>query len=97
MAIRQGVDWIEPDLCITKDGYLVIVHDLELGTQLSELITLHEAELGTVTDIATRPEFSGKNRTVTMSNGRVFSGWIVSDFTLAEVNNKPLYFLLTCQ
>jgi len=31
IAMRQGVDWIEPDLCITNDSKLVIIHDLELG------------------------------------------------------------------
>ncbi|MEX0299261.1 MAG: glycerophosphodiester phosphodiesterase family protein [Kordiimonas sp.] len=47
LAIEQGVDYIEPDLVMTKDGVLVARHDIYLST---------------TTDVASRPEFSNKKR-----------------------------------
>jgi glycerophosphoryl diester phosphodiesterase len=31
LAVRQGADWIETDLHLTKDGAVVLTHDAELG------------------------------------------------------------------
>lgn len=31
-AIRAGADWIELDVHSTKDGHLVVLHDVELGS-----------------------------------------------------------------
>eukprot|EP01128_Nolandella_sp_AFSM9_P012098 TRINITY_DN8952_c0_g1_i1.p1 TRINITY_DN8952_c0_g1~~TRINITY_DN8952_c0_g1_i1.p1 ORF type:complete len:462 (+),score=63.64 TRINITY_DN8952_c0_g1_i1:29-1387(+) len=70
MAMRQGADWIEPDLCFTSDGHLIAVHDLDLGS---------------VTDIGERSNFQGRNRSILLPNGRPLEGYITSDFTLAEV------------
>jgi len=65
LAIEQGADYIEPDLVMTKDGVFVARHDIYLS--------------GT-TDVANRPEYAGKNRTI---EGK--SDWYVFDFTLAEL------------
>lgn len=68
-AIADGADYIEPDLCITKDGVLV---------------ARHENAITETTDVASRPEFAGrKNRKVI--DGQAHDGWFVSDFTLAEL------------
>jgi glycerophosphoryl diester phosphodiesterase len=68
-AIADGADYIEPDLCITKDGVLV---------------ARHENAITETTDVASRPEFaSRKNRKVI--DGQAHDGWFVSDFTLAEL------------
>ena len=69
LAIAQGADFIEPDLCITKDGHLV---------------ARHENEIGGTTDVASRTEFAGRKTTRTI-DGEPITGWFTEDFTLAEI------------
>jgi glycerophosphoryl diester phosphodiesterase len=68
-AIEVGVDYIEPDLVITKDGILVV---------------RHENEISGTTDVASHPEFAGRKATRTI-DGETVSGWFTEDFTLAEL------------
>ena len=68
-AIRDGADFIEPDLVITKDGVLV---------------ARHENNIAETTDIAAHPEFAGR-RTRKLIDGRPQEGWFTEDFTLAEL------------
>ncbi|XP_050358406.1 uncharacterized protein LOC126778785 [Nymphalis io] len=69
LAITMGADYVEPDLVMTSDGYL---------------ISRHENELGHTTDVSTRPEFADRYRTQNVS-GKIVSGWFSEDFTLAEI------------
>ncbi len=69
LAIAQGADFIEPDLCITKDGHLV---------------ARHENEIGGTTDIGARPEFAAR-KTTKVIDGQSITGWFTEDFTLAEI------------
>ncbi|HEU0214285.1 MAG TPA: glycerophosphodiester phosphodiesterase [Jiangellaceae bacterium] len=69
LAIALGADFIEPDLVVTADGVLV---------------ARHENELSTSTDVAARPEFTGR-RTTKDVTGRAVTGWFVEDFTAAEL------------
>jgi len=69
LAARMGADFVEPDLVITADGVLV---------------ARHEPEIGGTTDVATRPEFAGRRRTVQL-DGVAVTGWFTHDFTLAEL------------
>jgi glycerophosphoryl diester phosphodiesterase len=69
LAARMGADFIEPDLCSTKDHVLV---------------ARHEPEIGGTTDVASRPEFAGRRRTVVL-DGVSVTGWFTHDFTLAEL------------
>lgn len=69
LAARLGADFIEPDLVATKDHVLV---------------ARHEPEIGGTTDVATRPEFAGRKRTVLL-DGISTTGWFTHDFTLAEL------------
>jgi glycerophosphoryl diester phosphodiesterase len=69
LAARMGADFIEPDLVSTKDGVLV---------------ARHEPEIGGTTDVASRPEFAGRRRTVVL-DGLTVTGWFTHDFTLAEL------------
>ncbi|MFC4071254.1 glycerophosphodiester phosphodiesterase [Actinoplanes subglobosus] len=69
LAARLGADYLEPDLVITKDGVLVC---------------RHEPEIGGTTDVASRPEFAGRKRTVVL-DGVSVTGWWTQDFTLAEL------------
>ena len=69
LAARMGADYIEPDLVITRDGVLV---------------ARHEPEIGGTTDVASRPEFAGRRRTVDLDGVQV-TGWWTQDFTLAEL------------
>ncbi|WP_249040973.1 glycerophosphodiester phosphodiesterase family protein [Marilutibacter maris] len=69
LAIRQGADFIEPDLVATRDGVL---------------IARHENEISGTTDVASRPEFANR-RTTKLIDGRPLTGWFSEDFTLAEI------------
>lgn len=69
LAIEMGADFIEPDLVSTKDGHLV---------------ARHEPEIGTTTDVGSRPEFLDRQRTLIV-DGATVTGWFTIDFTLAEL------------
>jgi glycerophosphoryl diester phosphodiesterase len=69
LAIRLGVDVIEPDLVATKDGVLV---------------ARHEPEISGTTDVARHPEFTGRRTTRTV-DGVPVTGWFTDDFTLPEL------------
>ncbi len=69
IAARLGADYIEPDLVATSDGVLV---------------ARHEPEIGGSTDVARRPEFADRRRSVTV-DGVEHTGWFTHDFTLAEL------------
>src|SRR3990167_5766262 len=68
-AIELGADYIEPDLVATKDGVL---------------IARHEPNITATTDVADRPEFAARKRTM-LVDGALESGFFASDFTLAEI------------
>ena len=68
-AIADGADYVEPDLCSTKDGVLV---------------ARHEAYLSETTDVASHPEFASRKTRKTI-DGEPHDGWFVDDFTLAEL------------
>lgn len=69
LAIRQGADFVEPDLVATRDGVLV---------------ARHENEISGTTDVAAHPEFAGRRATKTV-DGVTMTGWFTEDFTLAEL------------
>jgi len=69
LAIEMGADFIEPDLVSTSDGHLV---------------ARHEPEIGSTTDVGTRPGFAARKRTQRI-DGQEFTGWFTTDFTLAEL------------
>jgi glycerophosphoryl diester phosphodiesterase len=69
-AIDLGADAIELDLISTKDGVL---------------IASHYPNLAVTTDVALRPEFSGRRRENWPVDGELQSGWFAHDFTLAEI------------
>jgi glycerophosphoryl diester phosphodiesterase len=69
LAARQGADYIEPDLVITKDGVLV---------------ARHEPEISGTTDVAAHPEFADRKKTKQV-DGQPMTGWFTEDFTLAEL------------
>src|ERR687895_424020 len=70
LAVRQGADYIEPDLVITKDGVLV---------------ARHEPEISQTTDVEDHPEFASRRTTKTIEPGLTLTGWFTEDFTLAEL------------
>lgn len=69
LAIDEGADFIEPDLCPTKDGHLV---------------ARHEPEIGGTTNVASHPEFADRKKTLVIDGERI-TGWFTQDFTLAEL------------
>src|SRR5665213_1531912 len=69
VAMQDGVDYVEPDLVMTRDGVLV---------------ARHENEIGGTTDVADHPEFAGR-RTTKSIDGVSLTGWFTEDFTLAEL------------
>ncbi|MBM9401635.1 glycerophosphodiester phosphodiesterase [Gluconacetobacter azotocaptans] len=68
-AIADGADYIEPDLVPTRDGVLV---------------ARHESDITGTTDVADRPEFAARRRTLVIDGARK-TGWFTTDFTLAEL------------
>lgn len=68
-AIQDGADFVEPDLCSTKDGVLV---------------ARHENDITQTTDVAAHPEFAARKATKTI-DGEKLTGWFTEDFTLAEL------------
>jgi glycerophosphoryl diester phosphodiesterase len=69
LAARQGADFIEPDLVLTRDGVLV---------------ARHENEISGTTDVAAHPEFADRRTTKTI-DGLGLTGWFTEDFTLDEL------------
>ncbi|GGK43615.1 glycerophosphoryl diester phosphodiesterase [Pilimelia terevasa] len=69
LAARLGADYLEPDLVATGDGVLV---------------ARHEPEISGTTDVARRPQFADRRRTVVL-DGVPVTGWFTHDFTLAEL------------
>jgi glycerophosphoryl diester phosphodiesterase len=69
LAIQQGADFIEPDLVMTRDGYL---------------IARHEPMLGATTDVADKPEFASRKRKM-LVDGVETEDWFAGDFTIAEI------------
>ena len=69
LAIKQGADYIEPDLVSTKDGVLVV---------------RHENEISETTDVAAHPEFASRRTSKTI-DGIPRVGFFTEDFTLAEL------------
>ena len=69
IAMQAGVDFIEPDLVMSKDGVL---------------IARHENEIGATTDVAAHPEFAARCTTKCI-DGVTHTGWFTEDFTLAEL------------
>jgi glycerophosphoryl diester phosphodiesterase len=68
-AIKDGADFIEPDLVSTRDGVL---------------IARHENNIAQTTDVAAHPEFASRKTTKTI-DGMQVTGWFTEDFTLAEL------------
>ncbi|MDP9902057.1 glycerophosphodiester phosphodiesterase [Variovorax ginsengisoli] len=68
-AIELGADVIEMDLLSTRDGVLV---------------TRHDPNLATSTDVAAHPEFAARKKTKQV-DGETQTGWFVDEFTLAEL------------
>lgn len=67
-GVAMGSHFIEPDIVLTKDGALVVNHDVNLKD---------------ITDIADRPDFACRVATRTIEHVTE-TGWFSDDFTLAE-------------
>lgn len=70
LALAMGVDAVEPDIVVTKDGVLVV---------------RHENEISGTTDVADRPEFADRHATKRI-DGVSLSGWFTEDFTWDELS-----------
>ncbi|MFB7894260.1 glycerophosphodiester phosphodiesterase family protein [Microbacterium sp. NPDC056044] len=69
LAFELGVDAVEPDVVVSKDGVLVV---------------RHENEISGTTDVADRPEFADRHTTKYV-DGAELSGWFTEDFTWDEL------------
>lgn len=70
LAFAQGVDAVEPDVVVSRDGVLVV---------------RHECEIGSTTDIAKRPEFASYRTTKTI-DGETLTGWFAEDLTWEQLS-----------
>ncbi len=68
-AARDGADYIEPDLVMTRDGVM---------------IARHENAISATTDVAAHAEFAAR-RTRKTVDGQTSADWFCEDFTLAEL------------
>jgi glycerophosphoryl diester phosphodiesterase len=84
LAIRQGADFIEPDLVLTKDGVPIARHEPLFGATAVNGVALPPRNEFTTTDVLARPEFADRLRTRDLDGTRVTGFWS-DDFTLAEV------------
>jgi len=69
LALELGVDAVEPDVVVSRDGVLVV---------------RHENEISGTTDVADRPEFADR-RTTKRIDGVELTGWFTEDFTWDEL------------
>ncbi|CAK0784729.1 hypothetical protein CVIRNUC_007933 [Coccomyxa viridis] len=69
-AMSNGADYIEMDVVSTKDGALLLRHNLTLDDS---------------TTIAEHPEFADRRWTRTLPDGRTQSGFFAVNYTLAEL------------
>jgi len=69
-SIEDGADYIECDVTLTKDQVP---------------ICNHENYLSPTTDVADRPEFADRRRTLTIPGAGTFNDWFAIDFTRAEL------------
>jgi glycerophosphoryl diester phosphodiesterase len=70
LALAMGVDAVEPDIVVSRDGVLVV---------------RHENQIGSTTDVADRLEF-GARRTTKTVDGAEMTGWFTEDFTWDELS-----------
>jgi glycerophosphoryl diester phosphodiesterase len=70
LALASGVDAVEPDVVVSRDGVLVV---------------RHENEISETTDVADRPRFADRRTTKTV-DGIELSGWFTEDFTADELS-----------
>jgi len=78
LGLALGADAVEPDLVPTRDGVLVV---------------RHEPEISDTTDVADRPEFADRRRTIRVPLEaqppgdpiEALTGWFTFDFTWAEL------------
>jgi glycerophosphoryl diester phosphodiesterase len=70
LAIEMGADYIEPDLCFTKDG---------------KLVARHEPDIGGTTNVRDKPEFKDRQHTEVIDGTTFADTWFTFDFTLAEL------------
>lgn len=73
-AFARGADYIEPDVVCSRDGVLVV---------------RHEVEIGETTDVADHPRFADRHRTA-LVDGKKRTGWFAEDFTWAELQTLRL-------
>ncbi|WP_396668765.1 glycerophosphodiester phosphodiesterase family protein [Microbacterium sp. R86528] len=70
LALAMGVDAVEPDVVLSRDGVLVV---------------RHENEISGTTDVADRAEFADR-RTTKSIDGVALTGWFTEDFTWNELS-----------
>lgn len=68
-AVKDGADFIEPDLVMTKDGHLVV---------------RHEPILSGTTNVSEIEEFASMKTTRNL-DGKQITDWFVNDFTLKQL------------
>jgi glycerophosphoryl diester phosphodiesterase len=70
LALAMGVDAVEPDVVVSRDGVLVV---------------RHENEISGTTDVADRAEFADRH-TTKIVDGVEHTGWFTEDFTWDELS-----------
>ena len=72
----MGVDAVEPDIVVSRDGVLVVRHENEIS--------------GSTPMSADRIRSSRDRRTTKTVDGEALSGWFAEDFTWDELSTSAL-------
>ena len=83
-AIRQGANFIEPDLVLTKDGVPIARHEPLFGATAVNGVPVPATNEYTTTNVFDHPEFAGRLRTRDL-DGTLITGYWSDDVRLAEV------------
>ena len=90
LAIKQGADFVEPDLVATRDGFLIARHEnllatVKLDADGKPVVTQETSNVATYDgDGDGAPDFADR-LTVKTIDGVTVGGWFTEDFTLAEI------------
>ncbi len=91
LGIQFGVDYIEPDLVVTKDNVLIVRHEPVLAavkTDSNGKVIYDAAGKPTIqestTNVSNLPQFADRLTTKVL-DGQSITGWFAEDFTLSEI------------
>ena len=75
-AIHSKADYIEMDICSSKDNELFVIHSMELSE---------------ITNVSDFPEFLSRKKTKIIPYNGLETGWFIEDFTFEELKKLKIH------